>query len=44
MFTVGAYRGLVCLPAALARREVAGARIDGGALEVRFGLLEEGSA
>jgi arsenite/tail-anchored protein-transporting ATPase len=42
--TVGGYRRLVCLPAALARQVVAGARIEKGALEVRFHCLAEGSA
>ena len=34
--TVGSYRRLVALPAALARHTVAGARIEDGALRVRF--------
>ncbi len=34
--TVGSYRRLLTLPAALARQTVAGARIDRGALSVRF--------
>ena len=42
--TVGGHRRLVCLPAALARQVVAGARVEKGALEVRFHRLGEGSA
>lgn len=38
--TVGSYRRLVALPAALARHTVAGARIEDGALRVRFGAEE----
>jgi arsenite-transporting ATPase len=34
--TVGSYRRLLTLPAGLARRRVAGARVDGGELRVRF--------
>ena len=34
--TVGSYRRLLALPAALSRHTVSGARIDGGALQVRF--------
>jgi arsenite/tail-anchored protein-transporting ATPase len=34
--TVGSYRRLVALPAALARHAVAGARLDDGGLRVRF--------
>ena len=34
--TVGSYRRLLALPAALARLRVAGARVDAGALQVRF--------
>jgi arsenite/tail-anchored protein-transporting ATPase len=34
--TVGSYRRLLALPAALSRHAVAGAKIDGGALQVRF--------
>ena len=34
--TVGSYRRLVALPAALVRHTVAGARIEDGALRVRF--------
>jgi arsenite-transporting ATPase len=34
--TVGSYRRLVALPAALARHTVAGARLDDGGLRVRF--------
>ena len=34
--TVASYRRLLTLPAGLARRRVAGARVDGGELQVRF--------
>jgi arsenite-transporting ATPase len=34
--TVGSYRRLIALPAALTRQVVAGARIEDGALQVRF--------
>ena len=34
--TVGSYRRLLALPAALARHTVSGARIDEGSLQVRF--------
>jgi arsenite-transporting ATPase len=34
--TVGSYRRLLTLPAGLARHRVAGARVDGGELQVRF--------
>ena len=34
--TVGSYRRLLALPAALARHRVAGARVEGGSLQVRF--------
>lgn len=34
--TVGSYRRLVALPARLARHSVAGARVQGGGLQVRF--------
>jgi arsenite-transporting ATPase len=34
--TVGSYRRVLALPAALTRHTVVGARIDGGALQVRF--------
>ena len=34
--TVGSYRRLLTLPAALMRHAVAGARVEGGALQVRF--------
>ncbi|MCW2758558.1 MAG: ArsA family ATPase [Nocardioidaceae bacterium] len=39
--TVGSYRRLLALPAALARHEVAGARIEDGALQVRFRIVQE---
>ena len=34
--TVGSYRRLLTLPAALARHRVAGARVEHGELQVRF--------
>jgi arsenite-transporting ATPase len=34
--TVGSYRRLLTLPAGLARRRVAGARVEEGELQVRF--------
>ncbi len=34
--TVGSYRRLLSLPAALARQSVAGARVEAGSLQVRF--------
>ena len=34
--TVGSYRRLIALPAALSKHDIAGARIDDGALRVRF--------
>jgi arsenite-transporting ATPase len=34
--TVASYRRLLTLPAGLARRRVAGARVEGGELQVRF--------
>ena len=34
--TVGSYRRLLTLPAALARHRVAGARVEQGELQVRF--------
>jgi arsenite-transporting ATPase len=39
--TVGTYRRVLALPAALRHRPVLGARVDGGALVVRFGDVEE---
>lgn len=39
--TVGSYRRLLALPAALARQEIAGARVDDGSLRVRFRMDEE---
>ena len=39
--TVGSYRRLLSLPAALARHSVAGARVEDGSLQVRFRPLEE---
>jgi arsenite-transporting ATPase len=44
VITVGSYRRLIALPAALSRQAVAGARIDDGALAVRFRAQEAGSA
>ena len=38
--TVGAYRRLLTLPAALARMSVSGARVEGGELQVRFSRQE----
>jgi arsenite-transporting ATPase len=38
--TVGTYRRVLALPAALRHRPVRGARVDGGALVVRFGDVE----
>ncbi|WP_310963164.1 ArsA family ATPase [Nocardioides terrisoli] len=40
--TVGSYRRLLALPVALARQTVTGARVEDGALQVRF-RFEEGS-
>ena len=42
--TVGSYRRLLALPAALSRHTVAGARVDDGALQVRFRAHSEDSA
>jgi arsenite-transporting ATPase len=39
--TVGTYLRVLALPAALRHRPVLGARVDGGALVVRFGDVEE---
>ncbi len=39
--TVGSYRRLLALPAALARRQVSAARVEDGALRVRFRFEEE---
>jgi arsenite-transporting ATPase len=39
--TVGSYRRLLSLPAALARHSVAGARVENGSLQVRFRPLQE---
>ena len=36
VLTVGSYRRLLTLPAGLARLDVKGARVDDGALQVRF--------
>jgi arsenite/tail-anchored protein-transporting ATPase len=36
--TVGSYRRLLALPAGLARHRIAGARVDGGELQVRFAV------
>jgi arsenite-transporting ATPase len=40
--TVGSYRRLVALPGSLGRQPIAGARIDSGALKVRFRPEQEG--
>ncbi len=40
--TVGSYRRLLSLPSALARLEVAGARVEGGSLQVRFRRQSDG--
>jgi arsenite-transporting ATPase len=42
--TVGSYRRLLALPAALSRHTVVGARIEDGALQVRFRAPEEPGA
>jgi arsenite-transporting ATPase len=39
--TVGSYRRLLALPAALARHQVAGARVEDGSLQVRFRFDED---
>ncbi|MDP3968399.1 MAG: ArsA family ATPase [Nocardioides sp.] len=39
--TVGSYRRLLALPSALGRMRVAGARVDGGSLQVRFARPED---
>lgn len=39
--TVGSYRRVLALPTALTRLQVAGARVEGGALQVRFRSQEE---
>ena len=39
--TVGSYRRLLALPAALARHEVVGARVEDGSLRVRFRIVQE---
>ncbi|SDR87569.1 arsenite efflux ATP-binding protein ArsA [Nocardioides scoriae] len=39
--TVGSYRRLLALPAALTRHQVAGARVEDGALRVRFRFEQE---
>ncbi len=41
--TVGPYRRLIALPAALSRHDVAGARVEGGALQVRFRAVDSAS-
>jgi arsenite/tail-anchored protein-transporting ATPase len=38
--TVGSYRRLLTLPAGLSRHRVAGARVDGGELQVRFAVAQ----
>ncbi len=42
--TVGAYRRLLALPAALSRHAVTGAKVEDGALRVRFRFEQEGRA
>ncbi len=42
--TVGSYRRLIALPGPLGRQSVVGARIDGGALKVRFAAGRQDSA
>jgi arsenite-transporting ATPase len=42
--TVGAYRRLLALPVALSRHSVTGARVEDGALRVRFRFEQEGRA
>ena len=42
LVTVGSYRRVLVLPAALRQQQVVGARMEGGALEVRFRSTEEG--
>ena len=39
--TVGSYRRLLALPAALSRHTVTGARVEDGALQVRFRFEQE---
>ena len=39
--TVGSYRRLLSLPAALSRHTVAAARVEDGALQVRFRFEQE---
>ena len=41
--TVGSYRRLLALPAALTKHTIAGARVEDGALQVRFKAAEETS-
>ncbi len=42
--TVGSYRRVLALPAALVRHEVTGARVEGGSLQVRFRAAGENGA
>jgi arsenite-transporting ATPase len=42
--TVGSYRRLLALPSALSRHSVTGARVEDGALRVRFRFEQEGRA
>jgi len=42
--TVGSYRRLLSLPAALARHSVTGARVDAGSLQVRFRIDQDPGA
>jgi arsenite-transporting ATPase len=42
--TVGPYRRLLALPAALARHTVSGPRVDAGSLQVRFRVEDDGAS
>jgi arsenite/tail-anchored protein-transporting ATPase len=42
--TVGSYRRLLALPAALAKHKITGARVDNGALQVRFKTVSDEEA
>jgi arsenite/tail-anchored protein-transporting ATPase len=41
--TVGSYRRVLALPNALRQHEVRGARVDGGALRIRFAAAADGA-
>jgi arsenite-transporting ATPase len=41
--TVGSYRRLLALPAALARHTVTGARVGSGSLQVKFRIDHDGA-